>query len=357
MRYRSVLLGGLLFLSVCLAPGALARAQGPDAYVSVSVYALNPLNQTAQVTLSVEVQGLYAVNSSNVTFSAGGSGSASFQLRQTAPGTYRGSSGLVSWGMVGYPQDYPFDSYALKLDGFTVNASGTGYPVGVIHASAAFQGYPSGMASIWQTTGANGSIPVQVGRGVVYAITARQPTWGVPLMLPIEIAFAFLGVSFFLDSRDRLTERLMIFMSVFVFSPVYLLSIQTNVPVGQFFNVFELQTVTLLTAVGILGVFSIVSHSGRSVTGRGAYDMISLLLSEALVIYFYNSFPGDSDLGFVSPNYAYVLGFQLLMILLFLIVGFASMLYRLVTEAAAVRRRSGVKRRARRPVGFVHQDT
>jgi hypothetical protein len=266
-----------------------------------------------QMTLNASVEARltnYVSYQAEILDSIGGATPPSLPINQLY-GTFYYSSGrqfvtLYYWQ--GVPEMYPFDTYnftyALRLPSY-LNDTGRiaivdnyGQEVSLIPGTIYkdYAGVASDLSlqerqdnSVWEihtyaefypTHSANSSALVQI------SVTLERKTQqiGVQLLIPLVSLFALLGISVLLKGPNELSNRLLLYLTVFVFAYGFQSNIRTlpTTPIVSGFSMIELMGLSLIPITVILSISSIMMNT--LISTRGAllaiiWDAIAVGLS------------------------------------------------------------------------------
>jgi hypothetical protein len=173
------------------------------------------------------------------------------------------------WYLIGSGENFPFDYYFMmfKMTVF-MDANFT-----LTENLATFQGPKmKSLMDIWSTANSTNEL-------ITTIVTGSQPTMAVLLerksavpflefVFPVILSYFFLGGSLFMNPRTRRQEVLMVYFSLFVFVPTFFFAIQQFLPYRSLFTVPEVLLTNLITSIGILGFFAMVSNYKYAITLR-----------------------------------------------------------------------------------------
>ena len=279
----------LMFLSI-IPNLSFAAEEKTKITFQVSILDVDPINQIAKVQFVIQAYPVYATNDT-IWARVGGMGDLSMQLKKIDTNNYQGVSNITQWGIYGNPEDYPFDSY---YSNFTITHIDHVWSAEINQewSSISFQGEKTkNLANLWKITEVYAVLPIKYldppRLGMVPTFGKREqfgvPIMAVPTMLPVWIAFAFLGASFFIRADD-LANRLLVYTSIFVFAPVFLFSIQPGIPNRLLLSHVEVQVLILISVVGILGIGSMITHRLRNTMKQLYFDLAAIGISEISVL-------------------------------------------------------------------------
>jgi hypothetical protein len=122
------------------------------------------------------------------------------------------------------------------------------------------------LGDLWTTNGSySNSLPVRYVRTneVAFIVQRSLNTTVVALLqfiIPIFACYYLLGSSLMLKSENQISERLTIYIALFVFIPTFFLAIQQFLPYRSSLSFPEFLLVNLLLSTSILGIFSIIGN-------------------------------------------------------------------------------------------------
>lgn len=281
----------LLCLTLLSQPSE-AQGQNPTTHVIICVYDVNSTNQQMDANFTAMASQVNLTNRVIVGQIGGSFIVKTFTMTPppyVTQGTFVGNTSAVEWPIAGSTQEYPFDSYGdnftFQINSYQFSNGQVGLVSNVAQREAAFCGpKKASLANIWDLTASPVSVTF-AGRTYtgVRVLLRRNQLLGELLMLPIWAAALFVGASFILDAEE-LNHRLTIYLSVFVFTPVYLFTILTEAPSGSIFNPPEMQLTFLTLAVAISASISIVSRRLKSTGKRAALEGVTIVVLETFFI-------------------------------------------------------------------------
>jgi hypothetical protein len=146
---------------------------------------------------------------------------------------------------------------------------GTNFTVTKEEHSAIFDGSQAyQLRNLWKTQ--NESIPISVISEQEIAVNIQRSDNAfmvafLEFLVPIIAAYYLIGATLVLDSRNNLSERLRIYVSLFFFVPGYLIASQVVFPYRVSISFPELLLVNLLISATIFGVCSVIGKHRASI--------------------------------------------------------------------------------------------
>jgi hypothetical protein len=203
---------------------------------------------------------------------------------------YRGNFS-EEWYLIGSGENFPFDYYVMVFN-MTVfmDANFT-----LTENLAIFQGPKTrSLMDIWSTANSTNVL-------ITAIVSGSQPTMevllerksAVPLVefvFPVILSYFFLGGSLFMNPRTRRQEVLTVYFSLFVFVPTFFFAIQQFLPYRSLFTIPEVLLVNLITSLGVLGFFAMVSNYKYAVTIRSKnipFEWFGLIIVMVSFIIYY----------------------------------------------------------------------
>jgi hypothetical protein len=204
------------------------------------------------------------------------------QTGQTRSGwSYQGESAQMTWLLDGFGENFPFDSYTLNFYVYSVTYVGGNYTLASTGIQAYFVGAKSySLDDLWYTK--NNRIPISSNSQseVDFSITRSTGAtviYFLEFLAPIIACFYLLGATLMLDPKSQLSERLGVYVSLFVFAPLFLIAIRDFLPYRSTLSFPELLLVNLVISNAIFAIFNIV---GRIRASQGGPQIIRLYRRE-----------------------------------------------------------------------------
>lgn len=269
----------------------------PNAWVSLSLYVwdVNPkyLNVTAYMSAQL---------SNTITFSPmridDSFGNIIYVTHQTAVGIWDTTRMLTLNGYNGFPQLFPFDNYTytyvatlqnspklgqVSVNGVTINS--TKATPGLITFSPRNLGQVAD-DSAWILSSTAQYLPNQTANSspqiVITIHLERQPEQsGYLILTPILALYAFLGASVLLRNDDDITNRLFVYLTIFLFVYPFLSIIKSLsfTPFVLGFSMAERFGIALVPCTVILAITSIIGWISGSRRRRIAIDLVGVFLA------------------------------------------------------------------------------
>lgn len=219
-------------------------------------------NRTAKVKVFLSfVNFPYNATQVNAIINGTGGTEVAFQCKTNGDQMYSAESNITTWFLIGYGESYPFDSYEMYFN----------LKVESVHFLSDNSSYRVDSNDVFNLTRNEIFIPDPERRFLrdTWWITtsAHSPTsfivnvqrnWQPPtlkLILPIIACFYFLGGTMFISRKD-LQSRMTAYISLFVFAPVFLMTIQNYLPYRSSLCLPEVLLTLLLTSTATYAVFS-----------------------------------------------------------------------------------------------------
>ena len=253
---------------------------------------------TAKITLWLVD---FPQNATEVDVILNGGSNIEIKCRRVGDRLYKGESQLTSWSFYGIGEMYPFDSYKLRLkivDSFLFHSENRTY----IYENAMFNISQSrsfarfigpnteSLEGVWGLD-ENRELPIQYIDKECIVTLERRPLVPVAVsLLPIILCYFLLGCSLIIP-RKKLNSRLEVYLSLFVFAPMFLLMIQIFLPCRSSFSIPEVLLVNLMISTGIFAIASILSR--RAYTNETEKhkllpeDIAALTISLSILLFFY----------------------------------------------------------------------
>jgi hypothetical protein len=246
--------------------------------LEVYIYVFNyPYNLT-QIEVWVSGGGYSAISCTN-TYAISGSIIPKF--------AYEGTSNITSWSLQGWSETYPFDSYfiSFNVDDITYSQNCT-YFLNPNFTFAMFHGTNSNILNEQWQLASGMKIPIsQIGeKDVVFAVKRSSDALLKAVsrfLLPIIACYYLLGATLSFRS-EKLIEKLVIYLSLVVFSSVFLISLPNmqNNP-----SLLEILLSNLIVGSVIFSIFSIISTF--TLRNSAKWDLIPAIASLIVLVSIY----------------------------------------------------------------------
>jgi hypothetical protein len=263
--------------------------------IDILIYNIDPAKKSAAIQANLVLTN-FPYNATQIIITL--IGRERFQIVCTnSSGMYIGNSGIITWYLRGYGEDFPFDNYFLDVtfDEESViwkveNSSEFLKPSATFafnnDSVAVFIGSEAeSLMGIWRTQHEN-RIPMVFSENRATVIISRNSL--IPyymLLLPIVLCFYVLGTSIFLE-RNKIEQRLTVYFSLFLFASPFLFAIQTFLPYRSTLSIPELLLVTLMVGNCIF-IFMSIIPTESDLQGM-IFDAVAVFVSciSFLVLYF-----------------------------------------------------------------------
>jgi len=262
----------------------------------IYVFDINPSMKSATVRVGFWFDNIYQ-NATEFDVIIRGGGETNIQCfsqgRSAEGFSYRGFSNFTTWYLDGIGEAFPFDSYWLvfymERDSVQFKVANTtysfdnevNYTISTTYSVAYLNGSSAPLLrNYWKTEGGAFQLPIVFVSDYIYVQLERKSI--VPFcqfMLPIIACFYLLAFSP-LIRKDRLSDRLLIYLSLFIFAPTFLFSIQSALPARSYLSVPEYFLTLLVTSTIVFAIFSMLSqrfHLQEHVPEFFAYSSSSFL--------------------------------------------------------------------------------
>jgi len=224
--------------------------------LEIWIYDVNTVNRTAAIEIKARVEAMnYEPDTTAITAMSGGSAyilcNKTYFGNSTVPSRFSGTAS-TRWNLWGTGEAYPFDKYTLN---FEVQTSSEELLPFQISSESKIE---FGKDEVQRDWVANGIIE---GRILNIQLTRK---WLVPflqLLLPIIVCYYLLNATRILDVRKQLNERLMVYLSLFVFTPTFLFAIQPFLPYRLSLTLPEFLLTNLVVSNAVFGIFSMIGNT------------------------------------------------------------------------------------------------
>jgi hypothetical protein len=249
-------------------------------WVEVSVNYVDYSNGYASLALWGHVEDSTYPNATSVTIIFDGDDSVLLKCDSSGGRTYDGYLQVDKWPLKGQGEMYPFDSYKLRFyisDQFYFIRNQT---LELLYPNATFDKNIL-LRNIEllepESQFYNAEFFVEVHRDSMMPF--------LQLLLPIVFCFFIIGGSVLIP-RKELNSRLTLYLSLFVFFPIFLLAIQSFLPHRTSLSIIEILLVDALSTNALLTVISMIrlgDHWGKIL------DLTGTLVSMGLFALFYET--------------------------------------------------------------------
>jgi hypothetical protein len=232
---------------------------------------------------------------------------------------FQGQSNEIQWSLVGYGENYPFDSYTLAFGILQLQVPAKNTISGSLASNVTCTLTPVGSSAGYSGPNVFSLSRSWVNKYLTIPTTWNYVEWGTPgvtpplfeinlnlyrttnavddaileLLVPVIACYFLLATTLVMNPVCHLSDRLTVYLSLFVFGPTFLFAIQTYLPYRASLSLPELLSINLVISTTIFAIFSIVGNKRGRKDPRNNWDMISVALSViVLVTTFYSTFYG-----------------------------------------------------------------
>jgi len=269
-----ILLGlfSLILMSYSSNVSAQNKLEEPtEVRLAVHVLDIDPFQKIAELDLSVFIDN-FPYNETQVRVRVLGAGDITVvcnNVGTSISGTFyfHGETNTTIWLLEGKGEQFPFDSYNLRFKIYSIDFIENNFTLSLREQQAMFDGSKFySLSDLWTTNGTySSSLPVRYVRAneVAFIVQRSLNTTIVALLqfiIPIFACYYLLGSSLMLKSETQISERLTIYIALFVFIPTFFLAIQQFLPYRSSLSFPEFLLVNLLLSTAIFGIFSIAGN-------------------------------------------------------------------------------------------------
>jgi hypothetical protein len=234
-----ILLASAVLAIVSLSTETYAQENVPKVSLEIEVYDINRFEQATEVNITIRCRifALDNVSESESLHVALGDevNRVKIQCNRTSSGEYVGSTGLINWvpgGPLARLAYFPFDEYMLifqvkEISPESFNASS--FSSDEISSSAHFNG--SRRSSLSEAYVTNSTYDLKTFfdedlKSVAVVLEKRLGPFSLdfffwPFVAPTIACYCFLAASLLLSGKEQLSNRLRIFVAIFIFSPTF----------------------------------------------------------------------------------------------------------------------------------------
>jgi hypothetical protein len=275
----ALLISCLSVLALLSKANAPSQSQTVDELTSVRltihIFDIDQAQKTVQLQIVVFLDD-FPYNESSVTLSIIGAGEARIVCNQTGPSfgrwAYQGESAQTTWLLDGIGETFPFDSYILRFHVQPIDYVGNNFTLASAQHEAFFAGPKVySLKDLWQTNSNSipNSIPISglSSNELDFSITRSSGVLSIYILeflVPTIACYYLLGSTLMLDPKKHLGERLRVYVSLFVFVPVFIITVRNFLPYRSTLSFPELLLVNLVLSNAIFAIFSIVARMKAS---------------------------------------------------------------------------------------------
>jgi hypothetical protein len=275
-----LLISCLSVLAFMSKANSLSQDQTLDELTSVRLVIhisdIDQAQKTVQLQIFVFLDG-FPYNESSVRVLITGAGGAWVLCNQTGQSLggwyYQGESDQVTWLLDGIGETFPFDSYILRFDVRDMDYVSTNFTLASTGHQAFFDGAKAySLNDLWYTNSSLIPISSISSSELDFSITRSGGTLNIyflEFLAPIIACYYLLGSTLLLNPKTHLSERLGVYVSLFVFVPLFLIAIRDFLPYRSTLSFPELLLVNLVLSNAIFAIFSIVG--GRKASPAGPH--------------------------------------------------------------------------------------
>jgi len=316
----------VLAILILVIPETKVQAQEEKVKVTftLQIYDIDRFDQTADVNVTLKFENLasqqVAENEPVRALLFGGANIVDISCNETLPDEYVGSSGLTTWGFSGSlarGEYFPFDEGQLLLQIANVLPGPFNVSDAVIgnESYAYFEG--PGKLRLNETCVSIGDacvVDMYFGPNLRVTVPLKRRTDSLLmdrsfwlLIVPTLASYYLLACSFFLWKEEDLSNRLRIYVAIFIFSPTFMMAMQGQLPFRVTLAIPEVLLVNLMISTAIFSIFSILPIKNRylKVTCDGAASYLSIFIALYLFEFLTPVFPVNALVVFVVTLASY----------------------------------------------------
>jgi len=304
--------------------------------LTVHIYDIDEEKKLANVSINVRVSNFpYEENSISVWLRSAGDVTVNCTNNgQTVNGwIYSGKSDTTVWFLEGSGELFPFGSYSLRFKIQEVTYIGTNCTlINEEHQAIFVDSNFYYLKNLWKTEDVLLPISNVDALEMSFSVQRSDNEFNNALLrfyVPTIACYCLFGSALILDPKRLLAERLRIFLSIFFFVPVFLITMQEFLPYRTSLSFPELLLVNLLVTTSVLVVFSMIGKhrklSSEIIINRfenlGSYsklsertsDAIGIIIALLLLLVLYGSF----FFGKITPPLASIFSYLIIPAYLF----------------------------------------
>jgi hypothetical protein len=289
----------LLMVSILMSVFSLGIVCGEDddavdIWIVVGITDIDQNQKTATLEVYVHVLNYpYNLTQIEVWISGGGYSTISCTNTYAVPASivprfgYEGMSNITLWSLQGWSETYPFDSYLISfnVDDITYSQNRT-YSLNPNFTYALFRGDKSNILNEQWRLASGMKIPIsRIGEKTVVFIINRSSDalWAAVsrFLLPIIACYYLLGATLSFKS-GKLIEKLVIYLSLIVFSSVFLISLP-NMPYNP--SLLEILLSNLIVGSVIFTIVNIIST--LKLRDSAKWDLTPAIVSLTILVSVY----------------------------------------------------------------------
>ncbi len=250
---------------VCAIPNELI-----DVQLTVRVLDINIKEKQANLTIRVNIPN-FPYNETDVFVQIIGGGDVTLQCNNAGKNNvgwfFYGEANQPFWLLTGSGEVFPFDSYTLRFKVEDLTYFGKNVTLLSKKQDAYFFGQRAyKLRDSWRSN--DFTIPLEytmaneVGFTIEKSLDAKIIT-AVQLLAPILACYYLLGATLILNPRENLSSRLRIYLSLFVFSSSFFITIQGSLPYHSSLTFPEFLLVNLTISTAIYSIFSMIGSKPK----------------------------------------------------------------------------------------------
>jgi hypothetical protein len=250
-----------------------ASDESVEVELNIKILDVDPRTKLANVKIHVSVP-IYPYNRSqiNVYMSGGGAVIVTCENegfnRRVDGWFYDGESNQTSWYLEGTGETYPFNSYSVHFEVQSISLIGDNdFSLIPEKVYVRFSG-PNYLylKNSWIAERVLTPEAQITTKEVIFSLEKTSNAFITDVLyslVPIIACYYLLGATLILNPRNKLGERLEIYLALFVFSSTYLIAIQPSLPFHSSITFPELLLSNLTVSIAIFGIFSILGSKPK----------------------------------------------------------------------------------------------
>ena len=276
-------------------------------FLHVDIYDVNTAKREATVRIHVTLNDMYWEGSTlevHVWSGIIGSGlSTHIQCHKISQyyGVFSGWSDDTVWLMEGTGEQFPFDIYYLNFTMFPrmwydvegeTHSIAPEYTYGTILSGANFQGVNlRSLKDTWMTESVNLVPSVTLSpTNLLVKLERRSLVPFIEFVLPIILCYYLLGGTLLLTKKSDISVRLRVYLSLFLFAPMFFIAIQPFMPYRSTLSITEYLLTNLIVSSAIYSIFTMSGSLCKKTVFRRAIDVASASLSVVMFRHLYHTF-------------------------------------------------------------------
>jgi hypothetical protein len=291
-------------LMVSLEDSAQAQEKNVRVIFTIQIYSIDRLNRTAEVNVTLTFENLtsqqVAENEPIQAILIGGTVTVFVSCNKTLPNEYTGSSGLITWSVSGplsRGEYIPFDEGQLLFQIANVLPGPFNSSEAEVDTNKSFT-YLEGLrkSTLNETYVATGDAYVvstyfEPNLRVIVPLKRRTDTYLLDplfwlLIAPTLASYYVLASTLFLWNKEALSNRLRLYVALFIFSSTFMMAMQGQLPFRVTLAIPEVLLVNLMISTAVFSVSSVLPLKYETLEAT-VRDLLASFASLYIAVYLF----------------------------------------------------------------------